>query len=99
MLYHYLSQVHVPQACRVEGVLQKERYLTCDGITHHPASYGLAERVVQMFTEAMRKQLTGSWDVRIANFLFTYRLTIHATTNHATAKIAQIGDGFTETQH
>ena len=51
---------------------------------YHPASNGLAERMVQTFKQAMRRTKNeGPLQHRIANFLLTYRTTSHTTTNVA----------------
>ena len=52
---------------------------------YHPASNGLAERMVQTFKQAMRRTMNDGlpWQHRIADFLLTYRTTPHSTTNVA----------------
>jgi len=56
---------------------------------YHPASNGLAERMVQTFKQSMKK--TAKDDVslqqRLANFLLTYRTTPQATTNVAPCEL------------
>ena len=64
------------------------QFMQSNGIRHircapyHPASNGLAERFVRTFKEAMKagKRDVLSLSYRLANFLFTYRSTPHATT-------------------
>ena len=51
---------------------------------YHPASNGLAERAVQTVKEGVKK-MSGSLEVRIARFLFKYRVTPQATTGIAPA--------------
>ncbi|CAC5368399.1 unnamed protein product [Mytilus coruscus] len=52
---------------------------------YQPSTNGLAERAVQTFKEGMKKVTEGSIETRMAKFLFTYRLTPHATTAIAPA--------------
>ena len=54
---------------------------------YHPASNGLAERAVQTFKLAMRKQQTGTLEEKLARFLFSYRITPHTTTGETPAKL------------
>ena len=53
---------------------------------HHPATNGLVERAVQSFKQAMRKS-TSPLDIRLHNFLFSYRLTPHSTTGQAPVEL------------
>ena len=67
-----------------------QAFMKRNGIRHvrcapyHPSSNGLAERAVQTFKEAMKKT-HGDIDVRIARFLFQYRIIPHATTGQSPA--------------
>ena len=54
------------------------RHIRC--APYHPSSNGLAERAVQTFKSGLKKTTKGSLETRLAWFLFTYRLTPHATT-------------------
>ena len=66
-------------------------FLKENGVKHircspyHPSSNGLAERFVQTFKQAMKAGTNSnrSFQHRLANFLFRYRTTPHATTNRA----------------
>jgi len=57
---------------------------------YHPATNGLAERVVQTFKTAMKKTTTGSIDARLARFLFHYRTTPNSTTGVSPAKLLMV---------
>ena len=60
-------------------------FLKENGIRHittapyHPAGNGLAERAVQTFKEALKKESAVDLDTQLAKFLFRYRITPHAT--------------------
>ena len=56
---------------------------------YHPQSNGAAERIVQTFTQAMKKMKGDTGDVKkkLAEFLLRYRKTPHATTNEAPAML------------
>ena len=64
-------------------------FMKANGIKHircspyHPSSNGAAERFVQTFKQAMKTTQTSSLTIshRLANFLFSYRSTPHASTN------------------
>ena len=63
-----------------------------NGITHphssyHPASNGLAERVVQMFRQEIKRIQEGSLETRLSWFLFKYRITPHTTTRSSPAEV------------
>ncbi|KAL5479309.1 hypothetical protein EMCRGX_G022812 [Ephydatia muelleri] len=72
--------------------MEFQTFMKRNGIRHvccapyHPSSNGLAERAVQTFKEAMKKT-KGNIDVRIARFLFQYRITPHATTGQSPAQL------------
>ena len=63
-----------------------EAFLTYNGVKHitsapyHPASNGLAERAVQIVKKGLKKITKGSMRTRLAQVLFTYRLTPQTTT-------------------
>jgi len=62
------------------------RHLTTS--PYHPSANGLAERAVQTFKQAMKRSAgSGPLDVRISNFLLTYRLTPHSTTGRSPAEL------------
>ena len=52
---------------------------------YHPASNGLAKRMVQTFKQAMRRTMNEGLPLQhhIADLLLTYRTTPHTTTNVA----------------
>ena len=56
---------------------------------YHPASNGLAERMVQTFKQSMKKTAKDGVPLqqRLANFLLTYRTTPQATTNVAPCEL------------
>ena len=68
-------------------------FLEANGIAHstsspcHPPSNGLAERAVQSFKQSVRKFTSGSIESKLSRFLFTYRLTPHATTSQSSAEL------------
>uniref|UniRef100_A0A1A7YSF0 Gypsy retrotransposon integrase-like protein 1 n=2 Tax=Iconisemion striatum TaxID=60296 RepID=A0A1A7YSF0_9TELE len=70
-----------------------ETFMKRNGITHvrsapfHPSSNGLAERAVQTFKEGMKKMKEGDIQTRLARFLFSYRITPHATTGLSPAEL------------
>ena len=75
------------------SVFTSTEFTTHKGIHHstsapfHPASNGLAERAVQTFKAAMRKQESGSLEDKLARFLFRYCITPHSTTGETSAKL------------
>lgn len=64
-----------------------------NGIDHvrsapfHPSSNGLAERAVQTFKEGMKKVKGETVQTRLSRFLFSYRITPHATTGLSPAEL------------
>jgi len=70
-----------------------QEFATKNGIHHiktvlyHPASNGLAERVVQTFKAGLKKFTEGSVETKLAHFLFQYRLTPHSTTGKPPAEL------------
>ena len=87
---HGLPDVIVSDNGTAFTSVEFETFMKRNGIRHvrcapyHPSSNGLAERAVQTFKEAMKKT-KGDIDVRIARFLFQYRITPHATTGQSPA--------------
>ena len=69
-----------------------QQFVKANGMRHmtsapyHPASNGLAERAVQTLKEGVKK-MSGPLEVRIARFLFKYRVTPQATTGRAPAEL------------
>ena len=63
-----------------------KNFTTSNGIRHvtispyHPSTNGLAERAVQVLKEGLKKTQSGPLSDRLAQLLFTYRLTPHTTT-------------------
>ena len=56
---------------------------------YHPSSKGLVERAVQLFKDAMKKlsATPATVEGKIAQFLFRYNVTPHATTGTAPAEL------------
>lgn len=56
---------------------------------YHAATNGQAERLVQSFKNSMRAMKSEPGDIgkKIANFLLSYRNTVHSTTNETPAKL------------
>ncbi|XP_039465072.1 uncharacterized protein K02A2.6-like [Oreochromis aureus] len=63
-----------------------ESFMKQNGIDHvrsapfHSSSNGLAERAVQTFKEGMKKVKGDTLQTRLSRFLFSYHITLHATT-------------------
>ena len=68
-------------------------FLEGNGVVHvqvapyHPSSNGLAERAVQTFKSGLQRIRTGTLGERLCRFLFTYRITPHATTGQSPAEL------------
>ena len=54
---------------------------------YHPLSNGVAERLVQTFKESMKKQTMKQPQLRLDNFLLSYRATPQSTTNRSPAEM------------
>ena len=54
---------------------------------YHPQSNGLAERMVQAFKGGMKKLSEGTIDLKLARFLFNYRITPHSTTGMSPSEL------------
>ena len=63
------------------------QFLNKNAPTHHPASNGLVERSVQTFKEGMKKTKSGSWETKLARFLFASRNTLQSTTGVSPAEL------------
>jgi transposase InsO family protein len=72
-----------------------QEFCTGNGIKHttssvyHPRSNGEAERFVKTFKDAMSKGPRHDWELTLTRFLFTYRITPHATTGSAPCELLQ----------
>ncbi|XP_033992114.1 uncharacterized protein K02A2.6-like [Trematomus bernacchii] len=70
-----------------------ETFMKQNGIRHvrsapfHPSSNGLAERAVQTFKGGMKKMKGETLQTRLSRFLFSYRITPHATTGVSPAEL------------
>ena len=70
-----------------------EDFLKANGIQHiktapyHPQSNRLVERMVQTFKKGMKKIASGAIDTKLAQFLFSYRITPHSTTGQSPADL------------
>lgn len=56
-------------------------------VPFHPSSNGLAERAVQTFKEGMKKIKGDALQTKLSRFLFSYRITPHATTGVSPAEL------------
>ncbi|XP_028304146.1 uncharacterized protein K02A2.6-like [Gouania willdenowi] len=54
---------------------------------YHPASNGLAERAVETLKSGLRKMTGHSLEIKLARFLFQYRITPHTTTGLSPAEM------------
>ena len=70
-----------------------ENYISANGIRHllsapyHPATNGLAERLVQMVKNGLKRVTSGTLSNRLATVLFNYRVSPHSTTNVSPAEL------------
>ena len=54
---------------------------------YHPATNGLAERMVQMVKNGLKRVTTGTLSERLAKVLFHYRVSPHSSTNVSPAEL------------
>jgi len=89
---HGLPQTIVSDNGPAFTSVEFKEFLRHNGIQHvrsdpyHPSSNGLAERAVQTVKMGVKK-LNGPLEVRLARFLFKYRVTPQATTGIAPAEL------------
>lgn len=73
-----------------------ESFMEQNGIRHvrsapfHPSSNGLVERAVQTFKGGMKKIKGDTLQTRLSRFLFSYRITPHATTGLSPAELMML---------
>lgn len=77
----YLRMEHVPQVLKQNGSDHVR------SAPFHPSSNGLAERAVWTFKEGMKKIKGDTLQTRLSRFLFSYRITPHATTGLSPAEL------------
>ena len=89
---HGLPQTIVSDNGPAFTAVEFQEFLKQNGVEHlrstpyHPSSNGLAERAVQTVKRGV-KRLTGTLEVRLARFLFKYRVTPQTTTGIAPAEL------------
>ena len=82
---HGLPEILVSDNGPAFTSIEFKTFLKENGIRHittapyHPAGNGLAERAVQTFKQALKKEPTVDLDTQLSKFLFRYRMTPHAT--------------------
>ena len=90
---HGLPRCLVSDNASVFTSSEFKEFLHMNGIQHttsapyHPSTNGLAEKAVQTFKQAMRKQHSGSVETKISRFLLQYRITPHSTTGETPCKL------------
>ena len=68
-----------------EEFLRKNGVKYTTSAPYHPASNGLAERAVQIVKKGLKKEVSGTFSMRLAKVLFTYRITPQSTTSTSPA--------------
>ena len=90
---HGLPEIIVSDNGSVFTSSEFDSFCKKNGIKHitsspyHPSTNGLAERAVQTFKTAMKKEEEGTIESRLARFLSKYRLTPHSTTGISPAEL------------
>ena len=90
---HGLPEVLVSDNGPAFTSIEFKTFVKENGIRHittapyHPAGNGLAERAVQTFKQALKKEPTVDLDTQLSKFLFRYRMTPHATTGIPPAEL------------
>lgn len=98
VLRKFFSQFGLPEELVSDNAAQFtckefEHFLQMNGVKHtksppyHPASNGAAERQVQNFKHALKKQLLGEGKPDLDSFLLTYRSTPHRVTGVSPAEL------------
>ena len=82
----WIAQIFVYDNGPAFTSIEFKTFLKENGIHHvttapyHPAGNSLAERTVQTFKQALKKEPTMDLDTQLSKFLFHYHMTPHATT-------------------
>ena len=90
---HGLAESIVTNNASIFVGVELKEFMNRNGINHctsapyNPASNGLAERAVQTFKRAMKKQEGGTLEAKLARFVLQYHITPHATTGSSPAKL------------
>ena len=97
-LRQLFAQFGIPQSIVSDNspqfaAVEFENFCKLNGIHHirvapyHPSSNGLAERVVKIVKQGLKKQSEGTLSDQIARTLFQYRNTPHTTTGSTPAEL------------
>lgn len=90
---HGIPQIVVSDNGSAFTSAEFKEFMTRNGIRHitsapyHPSSNGLAERYVQIFKSAMKKDHSIDLHQQLATFLLRYRTTPHTTTGTSPAEL------------
>ena len=72
---------------KVRAILGEKRHPAYHVSPYHPASNGLAERVVQIVKQGLKKMMQRNLSNQLAKVLFSYRTTPQTTTGVALAEL------------